>query len=256
MPAEEELLRRLQRGDVDGLNRREIVQMLPHRVGMLLSHLLRPGDRGGVVEGAEDVVSHRTLVNWVVSLRTGLEAKVSQCLRQEAAVLADDRPCPLLSVSRGRPGKASRMVLRGSQGRRGHRQCLGSSVRDGPADRRPIGGDEGLQVSRPGPSGREQGAGLLEDDPVVNATAGGQGREPSEGDGEVIQEAAPPMPNFINGRSKLWGIKAKDAKILASAEGTLHLVVSGWGSHDVKEERRSLRVADQASSVRLFLTSW
>ena len=64
------------------------------------------------------------------------------------------------------------------------------------------------------------------------------------------------MPNFINGRSKLWGIKAKDAKILASAEGTLHLVVSGWGSHDVKEERRSLRVADQASSVRLFLTSW
>ena len=64
------------------------------------------------------------------------------------------------------------------------------------------------------------------------------------------------MPHFIHGRGKLWGIKAKDAEILALAEGTLHLAVSGWGSHGVKEGRRSLRVADQASSVRRFLMSW
>ena len=42
------------------------------------------------------------------------------------------------------------------------------------------------------------------------------------------------MPHFIHGRGKLWGIKAKDAEILALAEGTIHLAVSRWGSHEVK----------------------
>ena len=64
------------------------------------------------------------------------------------------------------------------------------------------------------------------------------------------------MPHFIHGRGKLWGIKAKDAEIPALEEGTLHLVVSGWGSHEVKEERCTMGVAAQASSVRRFLTSW
>ena len=64
------------------------------------------------------------------------------------------------------------------------------------------------------------------------------------------------MPQFIHGRGKLWGIKAKDAEILALAEGTLHLAVSGWGSHEVKGKRCTMGVAAQASSVRRFLTSW
>ena len=230
--------------------------MLPGWVGMLLSHLLRPVDRGGVIKGAEDVISHQAKVNCVVRLRTGLQAKVGQCVRQEAAVLADNRSGPLLSKGRGRQSRASRALFRGHRGRRGHFLCPGPSVRDGPADRRPIRRDKGLQVSRPGPSGREQGTGLLEDDPVVNATACGHGREPLEGVAEMIQTVAPPMPHFLHERSKLWGIKAKDAKILASAEGTLHLVECGGGSHDAKEEGRPLRVAVQASSVRRFLMIW
>ena len=63
------------------------------------------------------------------------------------------------------------------------------------------------------------------------------------------------MPKVLQGRGKLWGIQAEDAEILAKVEGLLHLEVRGRESHGAKGDRGPLKVAGQASSVRLFLMS-
>ena len=128
-------------------------------------------------------------------------------------------------------------MWQGLRGRQGLLLSLAPSVRDSSADGCPARGDEGLQVGRPGPRSGEQGAGLLETNPIVNATASGQGREPLGDVGEVVQEVAPSKSKILQGGGKLWGIQAEDAEILAKVEGLLQLEVSGRGSHGVKGER-------------------
>ena len=147
-------------------------------------------------------------------------------------MLADNRHGPSLDVLRGRYGKAARVMLRGHRGWRGRSMCLGPSASDGPADCRQIDSGEGLKVCRPCPAGREEGAGLLENDPVVDTAASGDRGQPMEGVTEMRQKVGSLMSQFISKRGKLRGVNAKDTKILASAEGALHLINIGWSSHD------------------------
>ena len=132
------------------------------------------------------MVSHQAEVNGAVGLDTGLQAEVGKRIRREAAVLAGDRTGPPLDKGRGRYGGASQALWRGPWGLQGLLLSPAPSVHDGPVDGCPVRGDEGLQVGRPGPSGGEQSAGLLEDDPIVNATASGHGREPLDDVREVV----------------------------------------------------------------------
>ena len=64
-----------------------------------------------------------------------------------------------------------------------------------------------------------------------------------EGVAEMSHKVVPLMPHILSRWGKLRGVHAKDGKILAPAEGALHLMNSGGSSHDVTEERRSVRAA-------------
>ena len=189
------------------------------------------------------MVRHQRLVNGVVLLVFWFQAKVCQRIRQEAAVLADNRHGPSLDVLRGRYGKAARVMLRGHRGWRGRGMCLGPSASDGPADCRQIDSGKGLKVCRPCLAGREEGAGLLENDPVVDTAASGDRGQPMEGVTEMRKKVGRLMSHIISRRGKLRRVHAKDTKILASADGALHLMNSGGSNHDVAGERKSPKAA-------------